>query len=83
MARTYLLGRSPELATRTWESVIASIRKCYHERVARTKALRVRAEDGLELIQCVYRNLPELPKRTEALHALFDTHVGLPVAHLN
>jgi hypothetical protein len=28
-------------------------------------------------------NLPELPRRTEALHALFDTHVGLPVAHLN
>ena len=28
-------------------------------------------------------NLPELPNRTEALHALFDTHVGLPAAHLN
>jgi hypothetical protein len=28
-------------------------------------------------------NLPELPKRTEVLHALFDTTVGLPAAHLN
>ena len=28
-------------------------------------------------------NLPELPKRTQALHALFDSHVGLPAAHLN
>jgi hypothetical protein len=28
-------------------------------------------------------NLPELPKRTQALHALFDTTVGLPAAHLN
>ena len=28
-------------------------------------------------------NLTELPKRTQALHALFDTTVGLPAAHLN
>ena len=28
-------------------------------------------------------NLPELPKRTEALHGLMDNHVGLPTAHLN
>jgi hypothetical protein len=28
-------------------------------------------------------NLPELPKRTEVLHGLFDAHVGLPLAHLN
>ena len=28
-------------------------------------------------------NLPELPKRTQALHALFDTTVGLSQAHLN
>jgi len=28
-------------------------------------------------------NLPELPKRTEALHGLFDAQVGLPQAHLN
>ena len=28
-------------------------------------------------------NLPELPKRTEVLHALFDAQVGLPAAHLN
>jgi len=28
-------------------------------------------------------NLPDLPKRTEVLHALFDTTVGLPAAHLN
>jgi hypothetical protein len=28
-------------------------------------------------------NLPELPRRTEALTALFDTHVGLPAAILN
>ncbi len=28
-------------------------------------------------------NLAELPKRTEVLHGLFDTTVGLPTAHLN
>ena len=28
-------------------------------------------------------NLTELPKRTQALHSLFDTTVGLPAAHLN
>ena len=28
-------------------------------------------------------NLTELPKRTQALHALMDNHVGLPAAHLN
>ena len=28
-------------------------------------------------------NLPELPKRTEVLHGLFDAQVGLPAAHLN
>ena len=28
-------------------------------------------------------NLTELPKRTQALHALFDTAVGLPAAYLN
>ena len=28
-------------------------------------------------------NLPELPKRTEVLHALFDAQVGLAAAHLN
>jgi hypothetical protein len=28
-------------------------------------------------------NLPELPKRTEALHGLFDAQVGLAQAHLN
>jgi len=28
-------------------------------------------------------NLPELPKRTEVLHGLFDAQVGLPLAHLN
>ena len=28
-------------------------------------------------------NLPELPKRTQALHALFDNAVGLPAATLN
>ncbi len=28
-------------------------------------------------------NLPELPNRTEALHGLMDSHVGLPAAHLN
>ena len=28
-------------------------------------------------------NLPELPKRTEALHGLFDAQVGVRAAHLN
>ena len=28
-------------------------------------------------------NLPELPKRTEVLHGLFDSHVGPPAAHVN
>jgi hypothetical protein len=28
-------------------------------------------------------NLVELPRRTEVLHGLFDTQVGLPLAHLN
>jgi hypothetical protein len=28
-------------------------------------------------------NLPELPKRTEALHSLMDHHVGIPAPHLN
>jgi hypothetical protein len=28
-------------------------------------------------------NLVELPRRTEVLHELFDTHVGLPAIHLN
>jgi Domain of unknown function (DUF932) len=28
-------------------------------------------------------NLSDLPKRTEALHALMDSHVGLPAAQLN
>lgn len=28
-------------------------------------------------------NLPELPKRTEVLHCLFDAQVGLPAVHFN
>jgi hypothetical protein len=28
-------------------------------------------------------NLPELPRRSEALTALLDSHCGLPAAHLN
>jgi hypothetical protein len=28
-------------------------------------------------------NLPDLPKRTEVLHGLFDQQVKLPAAHLN
>jgi len=30
LARTYLLGRSPELLTRTWKDVIADVEKSYH-----------------------------------------------------
>jgi integrase len=47
MARTYLLGRSPELVTRTWVDVINDIKKSYHgatakrwERFARSEPLK-------------------------------------------
>ena len=47
MARTYLLGRSPELVTRTWADVINDIKKSYHgatatrwDRFARSDPMR-------------------------------------------
>jgi hypothetical protein len=35
------------------------------------------------ITETIKGNLPALPRRTEALTALFDTHCGLPAAHLN